>query len=377
MIKKTISLALVLLMTVSLVACGNTPEQPTTVKASNGVEIAQYTGIEATMTEYVITEEFIDYQLTEITKQYSSLENITEGVVAAGNMLTISYDSYVGEQLLEDASAKELSFTLGEGKFVDAFENALIGTKIGETFEFAIQYPVGSTYSILDGKTVIHRGTVHYVSNVVYPEVTDDFIKTHVKDSYSKPEAACTTVAEYREYLKNRYEFVYARKSREALVYDLLDALMKDSILPEIPDSDLDAYENGKYDYYVDYCSQNGFTIDTYLKSQEISEEEFRASLRKDGELVIKQTWLLQAIEELENITLSEARYNEYLEYLVEYYQFDDVAQLKESIIELGSEDIVRSDARYEAIYDYIIEHAKLTIEKVDMLEEAKAGDLK
>ena len=92
--------------------------------------------------------------------------------------------------------------------------------------------------------------------------------------------------------------------------------------------------------------------------------------------MVIKQTWLLQAIEELEGITLTEERYNKYLEYLAEYYQFDNVEQLQEYITNLDAEEIIRSDARYEAIYDYLIENANITLEKVDMLEKAKAGEL-
>ena len=214
--------------------------------------------------------EFLDYQLNEITKQYSSLEKTTEGIVKEKDMVSITYSNYIGEQILTEGSPEDVLFTLGEGKFVDAFEKAIVGLTIGEEFEFAIEYPVGSTYSILDGKTVIHRGTVNYVAKIVYPEITDGFIQTHVKNSTSPQEKKCKTVAEYREYLRHRYEFVYTRVAREALVHDVLDILMKNAKFPEIPTADLDEYENGQFEYYKEYCSNNGFSMETYLKSQEI-----------------------------------------------------------------------------------------------------------
>ena len=373
-IKKIISLVLVALLVMSLVGCGGNTVKLT--KASNGVEIPPYKNLTVTQTEYVVSEEFLDYQLREITKQYSSLEKVTNGVVKEKDMISITYSNYVGEQILTEGSPEDIIFTLGEGKFVDAFEKALVGLTVGEEFEFAIEYPVGSTYSILDGKTVIHRGTVNYIAKIVYPEITDEFIQTHVKNSVSVQEAACKTVADYRDYLKDRYSFVYTRAAREALIHDILDVLMKDAIFPEISKEQLDEYENGQFEYYKEYCSNNGFSMETYLKSQNITEEEFRASLRKDGELIIKQTMLLQAIKELESIELTENKYQEYLKYLTKYYQFDNIDTLKTYIDEIGAEELVRSDAEYEAIYDFLIENQKITIEKVDMLEKAKAGEL-
>jgi trigger factor len=360
-------------MVLSLVGCNN---EPKLTKASNGVEIPPYTGLDVVKNDYVITEEFIDYQLAEIAKQYSSLKTVKNGVVQAGDIINVTYKSYVGEQLLEDASYENFEITLGTRSNLKAFDDAIIGLKIGEEFEFAIEYPMGSTYSILDGKTVIHKGTVNYVSKIVYPEITDDFVVKHVAKSYSKAEVQCKTVAEYREYLRERYTFVYNAAAREDLMFKILDKLMETAIFPEIAEEELQAYEDGKFAYYEDYCSSNGFSMEVYLKSQEITEEEFRESLRKDGELVIKQTMLLQAIEELEGIKLTDARYEKYLEYLTEYYQFDNIEQLKEYIEYLDSEDVIRSDARYEAIYDFLIENQNITTEKVDLLEKAKAGEL-
>jgi FKBP-type peptidyl-prolyl cis-trans isomerase (trigger factor) len=226
---------------------------------------------------------------------------------------------------------------------------------------------LGSTYSILDGKTVTHHVTINHIVNTIYPELTDELIKTYVKDSVVTQEAACKTVDDYREYLRERYEFAYADISNDNLVSDILDYLLEKSEFTPIPEDELNSYVEDKYAYYIDYCKKNGFTIEAYLELEKITVDEFRTQLRKDGENLIKKTMIVNAIKELEGITLTEEAYQEYLEFLVVYYQFDSIDALKKSITELGVEETIKNDATYELVYKFLLNNQVLKIEQKDL----------
>lgn len=371
LVKKLICLCLTLLLICSFAGCS--PKEKL-IEAPNGVKLPNYKNLEFVKAEYDVSDKFIDNMLNELVKNYATTEKITEGSVSEGDTINITYISYVGEQILTDAAMSDFTLTLGKGTLIEDFEKSFINKNVGKEFDVEVSYPLGSTFTILDGKTVTHRVTVNYIIKTTYPELTDELIQTYVKNSVVTKEAACKTVSDYREYLRERYEFVYSDIANDNLIADILDYLLEKSEFPEIPEKDINDYVNDKYEYYVQYCKDNGFSIDVYLAMEEITEDEFKAQLKKDGEILIKKTMIVNAIKELEGLTLTDEAYKDYLEYLVVYYQFDTVEDLQKSITELDVEKTIKSDATYEVVYQFLINNQNIKTEKKDLYDSNNLG---
>lgn len=366
--KKFFCLCLVTLLILSVSGCNY--HNDNLIEAPNGVKLPAYTKLELTKTEYIVSDEYLNQVLEDLTKDYATVEVVTTGIVTSGDeCLNITYKTYVGEQMLAEAAKSDFTFNIGEGKFVKEFESALIGKELGKEFEVTLSYPLGSTYTIVDGKTVTHKITVNKIYKTVYPQLTDDFIQKHVEKSTVKAEAACKTIDEYRNYLKTRYQFMYEKLSKESLVSDILDTLMESAVFPEIDSKEIDEYEEAKYKYYVNYCKENGYSIETYFEQENITESDFRTQLRKDGEELIKKTMLIDAIQSLEGLDLTDEAYDNYLNYLKDYYQFDSVDDLKKSIQDLNVENTIKNDAIHNLVYDFLISNQNLKIEEKNLYD--------
>lgn len=358
-------MAIILILGIS--GCHQNPDDKL-INAPNGVKLPAYTNLELSKTEYIISDEYLNYMLNELTKDYATVEFISTGVVTEDDKcLNITYKTYVGEQLLTEAAKSDFTFNIGTGVFIESFEAALVGKELGKEFDVTLSYPLGSTYTILDGKTVTHKITINKICKTVYPEVTDEFVQKHVEKSVVKEEAVCKTVDEYRNYLRKRYQFMYDKISKENLVLDILNCLMETAVFPTIDKKDIDEYEKSKYEYYVNYCKENGSSISAYFVQENITEAEFRTQLRKDGEELIKKTMLIEAIQSLEGLTLTDTEYANYLNYLKEYYQFDSIDALNKSIKELNVEETIKSDATHNIVYNFLVENQNLKIEKKDL----------
>ncbi|MCD7776064.1 MAG: FKBP-type peptidyl-prolyl cis-trans isomerase, partial [Firmicutes bacterium] len=163
------------------------------------VEVADYSSIKITETVIKITDDDVADEVEALIEEHIEVEALGDDEqVAIGDDVTVDYAGYIdgeyegftdGELFTEDAGAE---FTLGEGGYVDGFEDGLIGAVVGTEFEFTITYPDDYTDNEdLAGVTARFVVAVTYAEHEVTPEYTDSFVAQYT--DYS-------TIEEYEEY---------------------------------------------------------------------------------------------------------------------------------------------------------------------------------
>ena len=177
------------------------------------VTLGNYKKLQAVKEPVTVTKADVDEVVTRIQKGYSEKKE-TSAAAVSGDEVVIDYVGTKDGEAFEGGTAQEYSLTLGSNSFIPGFEDALIGTKAGETKDIPLTFPQKYPAKELAGKKVIFSVTIKKVNQIVVPELTDEF---------AAKVGPFTDVAELKKDIKAE---ITAQKEREA-TDKLKDSLVK------------------------------------------------------------------------------------------------------------------------------------------------------
>ena len=169
----------------------------------------------------------------------------------SGDTVNIDYTGTIDGREFDGGSTngQGTSLLLGSGSYIDGFEDGIIGHKVGETFDINVTFPDDYGVDDLNGKDATFSTTINYIEKTNVPELTDDFVKENL---------GYDTVDEYKQSISDS---IY----QDNLSSSLLNWLIENSVVSEVPDSVVDALYQVQYDYYDRLGSMYGYDIDTVL----------------------------------------------------------------------------------------------------------------
>jgi trigger factor len=95
----------------------------------------------------------------------------------SGDQLKIDFKGSVDGEVFEGGSGEGVVMSLGEGRLVPDFENALTGLNAGDEKTFDVQFPDDYASKELAGKQAQFEVKVHEVLGAVLPEIDSEFAK--------------------------------------------------------------------------------------------------------------------------------------------------------------------------------------------------------
>ncbi|MBR4036068.1 MAG: FKBP-type peptidyl-prolyl cis-trans isomerase [Oscillospiraceae bacterium] len=137
----------------------------------------------------IATEDEINSKIhTEILSAYATQEKDTDAdrVVKDGDSINIDFDGKIDGVAFEGGSTGGAGndVTIGSGRFIEGFEEQIIGHKAGETFDINVTFPEDYGNEELNGKDAVFTITVNHLYNTVIPELTEDFVKEKLSEHY-------------------------------------------------------------------------------------------------------------------------------------------------------------------------------------------------
>lgn len=176
MMKKVISLALVLTFIFALAGCSkvNKGRIKYNLDMEKYVTLGEFEGIK------------IDTKGEEYTKVYSQFMNsdiqsfdfytkVTEGKLKKGDVANINYVGKLNGVAFDGGSADNQELELGSNTFIPGFEDGLIGVEIGKTVDLNVTFPKDYGNTELAGKAVVFTVKVNHV--VIYDKITEGILK--------------------------------------------------------------------------------------------------------------------------------------------------------------------------------------------------------
>ncbi|MDG9705091.1 trigger factor [Streptomyces sp. DH37] len=310
------------------------------------IEIPDYSGIEVTVDAVEVTDEDVEKSVEQLRERFAST-SVVERAAAEGDVVKIDLEASVDGGVLEDGVAKGIDYTIGSGELLDGIDEAVIGLEAGGSATFTSELKGGSAA----GREAEVKVDVTSVSARELPELDDDFAQMA-----SEFDTLEELKADSRKRLERMKKYDQATQAQEKV----LDALISLVEVP-IPEKLLqDEINTRKHNLVNHQLAQLGMDLETYLKMQEKSEEEFEAELKEQAEKGIRTQFILDELVNKEKLNVNQ---EELTEHLMRRAQSSGMSpdQFAQAVVEGGQVPMLVGEVARGKALAVVVEAAKVT----------------
>jgi len=141
------------------------------------VVIGDLAGEGVTRTVFNLEDSDVEETIQTLRKQRVEYQAV-ERVAQDEDQVRIDFSGVLDGKMFEGGAAKDFAVVLGAGRMLPDFENALVGSKAGETKSFDMTFPADYHGKDVAGKQVTFTLTVHAVEAPHLPAVDAEFVKS-------------------------------------------------------------------------------------------------------------------------------------------------------------------------------------------------------
>ncbi len=321
---------------------------------SQYITLGEYKGLESEKVVVEVKDKDIEDAISQILLTYSEQAEVKDRGAKEGDTVTIDYAGYMNGELFDGGSATDQSLTIGEGKFIDGFEDGIIGVKTGEKVSINISFPEDYGKEELNGKPVTFEITVKKIVETVIPPLSEEIIKEYTDDK-------ATTEEEFRAFLKDELFESFTREENNLSEGKYWDKVVANATVIKYPDGIVDEYVQMYLDYYSQYAALYGITLEEFLGT---TVDEFKKSQAKTAEEMYKEQMVLYAAINAENYdtTIDDEKYKAWLE---------ELALLMGSSIEAIAEKYSVETLQSTYVHDTFIDYLYATRTEIEPKEES------
>lgn len=278
---------------------------------SDYIDLADYEQIEYQAQKAEITDDDLKAQIDYIVEQNSTYEPVEDRDEAmSGDRAVIDFEGRMNGETFEGGSAEGYGLVLGSGNFIPGFEDAIIGRKVGETFDAELTFPQNYKEE-LAGKDVTFTITVHSLEQLVRPEYNDELVAGFgLTDSDGN---AITDTAGFEAFVRTRMEELEEEEYNDALRSELIIYLEDNSEFKQDPPAAVVArLKDTIAGSYSSYAASYGMDLDSMLEAMGMDAESYEADISDTSLRFAKQLMLTACLAEKEGITLTEEEIEEH-----------------------------------------------------------------
>ena len=278
------------------------------------ITIGEYKGLTLDNTVDAITDDDVQAQIDQDLQDKA--EPVSDGA-KEGDLVTVNYVGTKNGQTFDGGTANNYDFVIGQGQMFDEFENGVIGMKKGETKEIKIDFPSDYADETLAGQEVVYKVTVQNVRRA--GELTDEWVAKNTD---------YTTVDEYQESVRSQLEEEAKNSAQEVLKNTAWSTVLENSEVKEYPQEDVDSAISEFKSSMEVYAKQADMTLEEFIDSQGISQDDFDEHCQQYAEGKVKQNLIIQGIMDAEGLSLDDKESLQLQEKLVEQMGAGDIAEL-------------------------------------------------
>lgn len=307
------------------------------------ITIGEYKGLTLDNTVDAITDDDVQAQIDQDLQDKA--EPVSDGAKES-DLVTVNYVGTKGGQTFDGGTANNYDFVIGQGQMFEEFENGVIGMKKGETKEIKIDFPSDYADETLAGQEVVYKVTVQNVRRA--GELTDEWVAKNTD---------YTTVDEYQESVRSQLEEEAKNSAQEVLKNTAWSTVLENSEVKEYPQEDLDSAISEFKSSMEVYAKQADMTLEEFIDSQGISQDDFDEQCQQYAEGKVKQNLIVQGIMDAEGLSLDDKESLQLQDKLVEQMGAGDIAEL----VETYGQDYVDESIGLLRVEDFIIKNASVS----------------
>ncbi|WP_459129126.1 trigger factor [Guggenheimella bovis] len=304
------------------------------------VKLGAYKDLKVEELDTTVTDEDVK-KAVDMEREKNARITPVEREAQMGDILTIDFVGYIGDEAFEGGSAEGIDLELGSGQFIPGFEEQLVGAKKGDDKEVNVTFPEQYTEE-LRGKDARFEVKVQEVKAKELPEADDDF---------AGDISEFDTFKEFEEDLRKKLQ---EEKERTASNHRK-DERMKmalEGLEVEIPEEMIDQEIDGMMNDFKRQMSMQGIKVEDYFKFTNSTEADMRNDMRLEATNRVKGMLLFEEVVKAEKLEVSEDELNEEVKRLAtelkreedeirKIYSHDDYSYLKHNLNMKKAYDIV------------------------------------
>ena len=277
------------------------------------ITLGQYKGIEVTAMSTDVTEEEVQASILTKLEPYVEYTPITDRGIIFGDTANIDYTGYLeGETTpFEGGSAVAQDMVIGSAGLVDGFEDQLVGMMVGDikTIEVVLPFQDGSVNASFEIK-------VNAIKEKVYPELTDNFVKTTFEaESVAAYEAAITE------------ELVSAKITQQEnkLLQDAWNAAIDNATIISLPDDLVKETRASLESMYAAQAESYGISLADFASILGgMTMEQFAVFLDEYAASSVTEELFARALAKAEGIKAETAETDALVSYFMQQYGYTD-----------------------------------------------------
>lgn len=356
-LKKIAVLSLAALLALAGTGCGvkkGEGDTETTASAQEGerkqpdsygtATLGEYKGIELPEADTAVTDAEVEEQIKTNLTFSPDVTAVTDRPVKEGDTVNIDYKGTKDGVAFDGGSAEGFDLVIGSHRFIDGFEEGLVGHSIGETVTLNLTFPEDYKSEELKGQAVVFEVKINAISVSTPAQLTDEWV---VKQGLE----GVITVDQYRAYIRENMEVQRKQAAENQDRYNALMTIM-DSSTFELNQEALDYEFNTSMDNVEKQVSAQGISVAEYAAAYGMTEDQLKDQLKSQAENYAKQMVTVSTIFDKEKMELTDADYN----YIVE---LNGGQATKEELVEQYGEKEVENTAKTYKVLQFIIDNAK------------------
>ena len=308
------------------------------------VKLGKYTKLGIKKEKVEVTDEEVNKEIESLRNKYADVVEVTEGEVSKGDTAVIDFEGFVDGEKLDGGTAANYPLELGAGAFIPGFEDGVVGMKVGEEKELNLKFPEDYVEN-LKGKDVLFKVKLNSFKKRALPEINEEFFKDLGYDDV-KDEAGLRE--EVKNHLLGHKEEDAENKYLDKLVEKAVETLEVE-INPEIIEDE----KERMIDDYRRELSMQGLSLEQYLEFTKGNLDTLKKNIEPQAIARIKTRYLLEAIIEKENITVTEEEVKEEIKKMAEMYGVSE----EEITTHIGDNEVIGYDLKMRKALDFLKEN--------------------
>lgn len=265
-----------------------------TVEVMPEVTLGEYKKVKVKKEEAKVEESEVEQVLSSLQERLAEREEVKRAA-KKGDEVEIDFHGKKDGQDVPGAQATHYPLQLGSDRFIPGFEAELIGLKAGDEKTFTITFPNEYGEASLAGAEVEFSVKVHKVSELMQPQLNDEFAK-----KAGPFESLDKLKEDVRAHLASEKDQTLTRQFENDVVSAVVDQSKVD-----LPQTMLERERERLAADFERSLAEQGLSKKAYLEQVKQTEKEHEKELSAQAEKRVKTALVLTKLAEAEKLQVT------------------------------------------------------------------------
>lgn len=254
------------------------------------ITVPGYEGLRVEIVNPALSDDEIDEAVQSELRRRGTLTDV-DRPAQHGDHVVVDLEGTREGQPVPGLNVDEWTYEIGRGWVAAGFDEQITGAARGDELRFTL-VPNGSE----DEADFVVK--IVKVQEIVVPEVDDAWVAENITDA--------STVAEWRDLIRARYEEMRANQMRSTLVDRLTDSLAQ-LVVIDPPESMVQGDLQARFQNTVQQMQAQGIPLEQWLQVTGQDPDSFVAGLKEQSEKAVRVDLALRAVAVARGIEIPEA----------------------------------------------------------------------